>query len=141
MYAVLPASVFFLLAFSAGTRRWGREALFNTVVSAFLAFYALFALAYPHAEALHLGGPAVEAAAAALPGGLGGAVGMVRNWLFTLFYCAGELWGDVVLSLLFWGLANETTALEDAPLLYPLFGVGANIAQTLAGERPARVGG
>lgn len=58
---------------------------------------------------------------------------MVRNWLFTLFYCISELWGDVVLSLLFWGLANETTSIEDAPLLYPLFGIGANIAQTMAG--------
>ena len=51
---------------------------------------------------------------------------MVRNWLFTIFYCMSELWGDVVLSLLFWGLANETTALQDASLLYPLFGIGAN---------------
>lgn len=58
---------------------------------------------------------------------------MIRNWLFTLFYCVSELWGDVVLSLLFWGLANETTSIEDAPLLYPLFGIGANIAQTMAG--------
>lgn len=63
---------------------------------------------------------------------------MVRNWLFTLFYCVSELWGDVVLSLLFWGLANETTSIEDAPLLYPLFGIGANVAQTVAG---AWVGG
>jgi ATP/ADP translocase len=62
-----------------------------------------------------------------------GMVGMVRNWLFTVFYCVSELWGDVVLSLLFWGLANETTSIEDAPLLYPLFGIGANIAQTMAG--------
>ena len=64
-----------------------------------------------------------------------GMVGMVRNWLFTLFYCVSELWGDVVLSLLFWGLANETTSIEDAPLLYPLFGIGANIAQTMAGAQ------
>lgn len=70
-----------------------------------------------------------------LPSHPAGLVGMVRNWLFTAFYCISELWGDVVLSLLFWGLANETTSIEDAPLLYPLFGIGANIAQTLAGER------
>ena len=61
---------------------------------------------------------------------------MVRNWAFTLFYCCSELWGDVALSLLFWGLANETTSLRDAPVLYPLFGVGANGAQTLAGKAP-----
>lgn len=65
---------------------------------------------------------------------MAGAVGMLRNWSFTLFYCAAELWGDVVLSLLFWGLANELTDLDEAPMLYPLFGVGANVAQTLSGK-------
>ena len=59
---------------------------------------------------------------------------MVRNWLFTCFYCTAELWGDVVLSLLFWGLANETTHMDEAPVLYPLFGIGANVGQTLSGR-------
>ena len=66
--------------------------------------------------------------------GMAGAVGVVRNWGFTLFYCSAELWGDVVLSLLFWGLANELTDIEEAPMLYPLFGVGANVGQTLSGK-------
>lgn len=68
-----------------------------------------------------------------LPAGLDGAVGLVRNWTFSLFYCVSELWGDVGLSLLFWGFANEVTSLEDAPIVYPLFGIGANIAQMLGG--------
>jgi hypothetical protein len=59
---------------------------------------------------------------------------MVRNWTFTLFFCMSELWGDVCLGLLFWGLANDTTTLADAPTLYPLFGLGANVAQALAGS-------
>ena len=54
--------------------------------------------------------------------------------MFTLFYVAAEMWGDVVLSLLFWGLANETTSIREAPLLYPLFGIGANIGQTASGK-------
>ena len=58
---------------------------------------------------------------------------MLRNWTFTLFFCMSELWGDVCMGLLFWGLANETTSLADAPTLYPLFGIGANIAQAIAG--------
>lgn len=64
-----------------------------------------------------------------LPSGFAGGIGMIRNWLFTAFYVSSELWGDIVLSLLFWGLANETTSLQEAALLYPLFGVGANIGQ------------
>jgi AAA family ATP:ADP antiporter len=130
---VLPSSVAFLLAYAWGTQRFSRERLFNVIVAAFLAFYVAFGLAYPHHEALHLAAWA-DALAGAVPPGLGGLVGMARNWLFTAFYCVSELWGDVVLSLLFWGLANETTSIEDAPLLYPLFGVGANVAQTLAGR-------
>ena len=58
---------------------------------------------------------------------------MIRNWTFTLFFCMSELWGDVCLGVLFWGLANDTTSLSDAHTLYPLFGLGANVAQSLAG--------
>lgn len=133
VYAVLPSSVLFLVAYSWGTRRFSRGTLFNLIIGVFLLFYVGFGLMYPHHEALHLSEWA-DGLGAILPSGLAGMVGMVRNWLFTLFYCASELWGDVVLSLLFWGLANETTSIEDAPLLYPLFGIGANLAQTLAGR-------
>jgi AAA family ATP:ADP antiporter len=58
---------------------------------------------------------------------------MIQNWTFTIFFCMAELWGDVCLSLLFWGLANDTTSIADAPTLYPLFGLGANMAQAMAG--------
>jgi AAA family ATP:ADP antiporter len=57
-----------------------------------------------------------------LPVGLLGVVAMVRTWVFTSFYVMAEMWGDVVLSLLFWGLANERTSMDDAHILYPLFG-------------------
>lgn len=49
-----------------------------------------------------------------LPSGVDGLVGMIRNWTFTAFFCMSELWGDVCLGLLFWGLANDITSLEDA---------------------------
>jgi len=129
----LPISCIFLVLYSYATQRFSRATLFNIVVSTFLALYSGFALLYPHHETMHLHGFATQMLENS-PAGFAGAIGMVRNWMFTLFYCTSELWGDVVLSLLFWGLANETTSLRDAPLLYPLFGVGANVAQTLAGR-------
>ena len=133
VYGVLPSSVLFLVLYSWATRKMSREKIFNLVVACFLVFYSGFALLYPHHEALHISSFA-DSLQQILPAGFSGLVGMIRNWLFTLFYCVSELWGDIVLSLLFWGLANETTSIEDAPLLYPLFGVGANIAQTCAGR-------
>ncbi|KAL3138241.1 hypothetical protein ABBQ32_006060 [Trebouxia sp. C0010 RCD-2024] len=133
VYGVLPISCIFLVLYSYATQRFSRATLFNIVVSIFLALYTGFALLYPHHEVMHFNGLAAHMLEK-YPTGFAGAIGMVRNWMFTLFYCTSELWGDVVLSLLFWGLANETTSLRDAPLLYPLFGVGANVAQTLAGR-------
>lgn len=44
-----------------------------------------------------------------------------------------ELWGDVVISVLFWSLANDIFLISQAKILYPLFGVGANVAVILAG--------
>ena len=134
LYAVLPASLLFVLAFSVCSSRFTRRVLFNVILVSFLAFYAVFAYAlFPNREAL---APAALTAhlAAVLPPGLAGAVAMLHNWPFTLFYVASELWGDIVLSLLFWGLANEITAEREAMALYPLFGLGANVAQAVAGR-------
>jgi AAA family ATP:ADP antiporter len=137
LYAVLPCSVLFLVGYAVATQRLSRAAVFNVIVGGFAAFFAAFGLfLHPNADVLHSSGASAAAAsflARVLPAGLDGAVGMVRNWAFTLFYCAGELWGDVCMGLCFWTLANDTTALSDAPTLYPLLGVGANVAQAVAG--------
>jgi AAA family ATP:ADP antiporter len=38
-----------------------------------------------------------------------GPISILRNWTFCLFYVMAELWGSVVVSLLFWGFANQVT--------------------------------
>ncbi|KDD74048.1 TLC ATP/ADP transporter, partial [Helicosporidium sp. ATCC 50920] len=133
VYGVLPSSFLFLLAYSWASSRLSRARMFELVVSLFAAVFVVFGLAYPHHELLHLDNLAVFLSSL-LPVGAAGLVGMLRNWTFSLFFCVSELWGDVCLSLLFWGLANEITALKDAALLYPLLGVGANLAQATAGR-------
>ena len=87
---------------------------------------------YPNASSLHPTAFA-QALAADLPQGLAGGIAVLTNWVYSLFYVSSELWGDVILSLLFWGMANETTRLQDAGIIYPLLGVGANIAQASSG--------
>lgn len=59
---------------------------------------------------------------------------MVENWLYSLFFCAGELWGGVVISVLFWSLANEVCSVSDAKTIYPLMGIAANIALVVSGN-------
>lgn len=141
VWAVLPASVLFVVAFSKLSAALPRAALFNTCLCAFLAFQGLFTFVlYPLRDQLAptaLTGALLQL----LPAGLHGGVGVLHNWTFTLFYVAAELWGDVVLSLLFWGLANDITKETEAMVLYPLFGLGANLAQALAGRVLAGLSG
>lgn len=36
-----------------------------------------------------------------------GPIAILRNWSYCLFYVMAELWGSVVVSVLFWGFANQ----------------------------------
>jgi ATP:ADP antiporter, AAA family len=45
-----------------------------------------------------------------------------------------ELWGSVVVSVLFWGFANQITTVDEASQFYPLFGLGANVALIFSGQ-------
>jgi hypothetical protein len=141
VYGVLPFSIAFLAAFNVLTASVSRKRLFNTIIYGFMAYIGIFAfLMLPNTASLHPHTMA-EKWLQVLPSGLAGGVAVVRNWSFSLFYCASEMWGDICLSLLFWSLANETTSMTDAAILYPLFGIGANVAQVLAGQFLKNVGG
>lgn len=39
-----------------------------------------------------------------------GPIAIIRNWTYCLFYVMAELWGSVVVSVLFWGFANQVRA-------------------------------
>jgi len=58
---------------------------------------------------------------------------MVEYWTYALFFCVAELWGPIVISLLFWTLANEVCTVQDARTIYPLMVIAANIALVVAG--------
>jgi AAA family ATP:ADP antiporter len=45
-----------------------------------------------------------------------------------------NLWGSVVVSLLFWGFANEITSVDEAKKYYSLFGLLANVALIFSGQ-------
>jgi AAA family ATP:ADP antiporter len=68
-----------------------------------------------------------------LPAGFKGLIAMFRNWSFTIFYVVSELWGSMVLSVLFWGFANEITKITEARRFYSMLGVIASFSAIPAG--------
>ncbi|KAL4430786.1 hypothetical protein ABPG75_006042 [Micractinium tetrahymenae] len=131
---VLPASLGFFMAYGKMVEALPSRSVFYAALSPLIAFYVLFtALLYPLHGSLHLNGFYV-ATAALVPQGLHGLLKVIEYWTFSLFYCASELWGSVVISVLFWSLANEVCTVDEAKTVYPLMGIAANVALVLAGS-------
>ncbi|KAM7257117.1 hypothetical protein ACFE04_012858 [Oxalis oulophora] len=148
----LPMAIGFMLLYTKLAGVLSRKALFYTVITPFIAFFGAFGfLMFPLSSYIH-----PEALADQLLNTLGprflGPLAIMRIWSFCLFYVMAELWGSVVVSVLFWGFANQVcfslrvqklcdlfrrdpiTTIEEAKRFYPLFGLGANVALIFSGR-------
>ncbi|KAG8494771.1 hypothetical protein CXB51_012520 [Gossypium anomalum] len=160
----LPMAVGFMLLYTKLANVLSKKALFYTVIVPFIIFFGAFGfLLYPLSNYIH-----PEALADKLLAVLGpkflGPLAILRIWSFCLFYVMAELWGSVVISVLFWGFANQLdnldlldlllsliklscfvilvydfllfpiTTVDEAKRFYPLFGLGANVALIFSGR-------
>lgn len=133
VWLVVPSAIIFMLIYAKLSSVLSKKALFYAVISPFLLFFALFAVViYPNVDSLHPT-EAADALQKVLPAGAMGIVAIFRNWSYAAFYVLAELWGSVMLSLMFWGFANQITRVTEAKRFYALFGIGANIALVCSG--------
>jgi ATP/ADP translocase len=132
-WVVMPMSLLFLAAFQRLKMRVPRRELFPVILAAFMALLGTFGwvlLPNMHALTAH---SLVATLKATLPAGMAGAIALVQHWVLALFFGLSELFGDVAIGLLFWGFAVQSTPQALTRTLFPLFCVGANVAQSLAG--------
>jgi ATP:ADP antiporter, AAA family len=133
VWGVLPFAILFMVVYSKLSNVLTKPKLFYTMISSFIAFFAIFAwILYPNREALHPTAWA-DQLQTSLPVGFSGMVALIRNWSYALFYIMAELWGSVAISLLFWGFANDTTRVSESKRFYAMFGLGANLAMLVSG--------
>lgn len=139
VWAILPAAFLMTFIFTRLSNKFSRENLFYALFAIFLGFFALFAFVlYPFREYLHPTDLA-DKVQSVLPLGLKGLVAIFRNWTFTLFYIMSEMWSTIIVTVLFWGFANEVTRIKDAKRYYGLFGVGANFSGIISGQVAAKI--
>lgn len=120
----LPMAIGFMLLYTKLADVLSKQALFYSVIVPFIAFFGAFGFVlYPLSNVFH-----PQALADKLLNILGprflGPLAIFRIWSFCLFYVMAELWGSVVISVLFWGFANQViTYLREASFGVPLFSV------------------
>jgi len=133
VWAMLPMAVLSAFIFTRLVSRFSQEKVYYIMVSGFLIFFALFGFViYPLSDSLQMNSFA-NFLETLLPAGSRGLIAMLRNWSLTLFYVMCELWGSMVMTVLFWGFANEITKVQDARRFYSLFAVVSNSSTIIAG--------
>lgn len=134
VWGVFPGAILMTIWFAWLSNRIAQESVFYCIVGLFLSYFFIFTFVlYPLRDVIHPHEWA-DKLETLLPVGFKGLVIMLRYWSFTLFYVMSELWSSTVLSVLFWGFANQITKLSEAKRFYGLFGVGANFSGIFAGQ-------
>lgn len=134
VWVMLPCAVLVTLIFAKLTNRFSQEKVYYIMISGFLICYGLFAFVfYPMRDMLHPHDSA-QVLMTWLPEGFKGLVNMYRYWTFTLFYVVSELWSSMIMTTLFWGLANEVYSVIEARRFYGVLTIAGNFAGIIASE-------
>ncbi len=132
-WLVLPIALGATLLYSKLSNTFKRSTLFYGIISCFMAFIVLYGFVlYPNIDAL-----SPHQSADWLLEQLGPQnshwVAIYRNWVPSLFFVIAELWGGIVIFLLFWGFVNHICNMNEAKRCYNMFIAGGDLAQMFTG--------
>jgi AAA family ATP:ADP antiporter len=130
-YVVLPAAILFMIIYAKLCNVMSARNVFKTVTSFFIAYFIFFTFVlYPNPEMFHIEHDKIDAWTAAFPN-LKWFFKIAGHWSYASFYVMAEMWGSMMLSLLFWQFANQITKTTEAKRFYSMFGMIGNIALPL----------
>ncbi len=105
-----------------------QESVFYMVTLFFIAYFILFTfILYPYQDYIHPNPERIDVLSEQYPF-LKWPIKIAGKWSLATFYVMSELWGSVMLSLLFWQFANQITTTEEAKRFYSMFGMLGNLA-------------
>jgi AAA family ATP:ADP antiporter len=130
-YVTFPISVLMLLIY---IKLWGflsYRNVFYAVTSFFLAYFIIFtSLLYLGTELVHPDKQLISELVEKYPS-FKWPLLVVGKWSFSSFYVISELWGNVMISWLFWQFANQITRVNEAKRFYPILGVVTSVFTAL----------
>ncbi len=131
---VFIVSIFFVMGFTWISNLVHQKAIFYGIVGFFLCYIFLFTFfLYPAQDALNLfSAPEISRLMKTYPY-FRWVFPVIGYWSHSLFYIIAELWGAVVLSMLFWQFANQITTVEQSRRFYMLLGIFNGIGTIASG--------
>ncbi|WP_316354425.1 Npt1/Npt2 family nucleotide transporter [Candidatus Trichorickettsia mobilis] len=131
-YIVLPAAILAMIIYTKLCNAMSQQKVFYVITSFFIVYIAIFAfILYPEPDKFNLDPETIVRLSEQYPN-FKWFIRIIGYWSFASFYAISELWGSLMLSLLFWQFANQITKTEEAKRFYSMFGLLGNAALPLA---------
>jgi AAA family ATP:ADP antiporter len=133
LYVVLPSAIIAMIAYAKLCNVMNSKNVFYTIVLFFIAYFLIFALVlYPHPELVHPNAETIERLSTEYDR-FKWFIKIIGKWSYASFYVMAELWGAIMVALLFWQFANSIIKTEEAKRFYSMFGLLGNIGLPIAG--------
>jgi len=126
-YFVIPSAIIMMLIYAQLCNALNQKSIFYVVTSFFTAFFALFTFVfYPNTDTFHFSTETIDSLILQYPN-LQWFIRIIGNWSYVSFYIMAEMWGAMILSLLFWQFANQIVKTDEAKRFYSMFGLIGNV--------------
>ena len=127
-WVVLPVALIMTLLYAKMSNYLNKKQLFYTIIGGFLAVIFLYGfILYPNADIL-----SPHASSDWLVEKFGHKsshwVAVYRNWIQSLLFITAELWGSLVILVMFWGFANDITSVDEAKRSYNIYIAAGDVA-------------
>lgn len=127
-WVVLPAALLMALLYSKLSNTLNKRSLFYTMIGGFLAVIFLYGfILHPNADFFS---PHASSDWLVAKFGVKSEhwVAVYRNWIQSLLFISAELWGSVVILVMFWGFANDITSVNEAKRSYNIYIAAGDLA-------------
>lgn len=130
---IFPISIGVVLLYTKLNNCFKQSTLFYSTILFFLGLIVLYGFVlYPHANKI-----SPYAMADWLTLYTGGKylywITVFRHWVHVLFFVIAELWGQMVLMLLYWSFVNNVCKIQDAKRFYAILIAAGDIALIISG--------
>jgi AAA family ATP:ADP antiporter len=127
-WIVLPAAMIIAVIYSKLSNVLNKKKLFYTMMGGFLAVIFIYGfILYPNSDFF-----SPTESSNWLIQKFGAKyehwVAVYRNWIHSLLFITAELWGSVVILVMFWGLANDVTSVDEAKRSYNIYIAAGDVA-------------
>ena len=131
-WVVFPLSVLCVIAYTKLSNHFKRSTLFYSLISIFLLLITVHAfILYPNLDSL-----SPYKSSDWLIQRFGSQythwISVYRNWIHSVFFIIAELWGQIVIFILFWGFVNHICRMQEAKRTYTLLIAAGDLAAIIA---------